>query len=131
VRTALALAAGLSVLCLRMPAQTLSPAGPVIYPGTPPAEPRHAEAPGVSVTAIVFIVACAGAGGWLWWRGRRGAPISGLRAERKLAIAETRSLGNRQYLVVAAYDGKRFLLSVCPGRIEMLAPLDPGAPPAP
>jgi flagellar protein FliO/FliZ len=83
------------------------------------------------VTAIVFIVALAGAGGWLWWRGRRGTPISGLRPDRRLAIAETRSLGNRQYLVVAAYDGRKFLLSVCPGRIELLAPLDPGAPPAP
>ena len=56
---------------------------------------------------------------------------AGLRADRRLAIAETRSLGNRQYLVVAAYDGRKFLLGVCPGRIEMLAPLDGGSPPLP
>ena len=83
------------------------------------------------MTATVFLIACAGAGAWLWWRGRRGAPVSGLRADRRLAIAETRPLGGRQYLVVADYDGKKFLLSVCPGRIELLTPLDPARPPSP
>jgi flagellar protein FliO/FliZ len=43
---------------------------------------------------------------------------------RALAVDETRSLGNRQYLVVASYEGKKFLLGVCPGRIEMLSALD-------
>lgn len=131
MRAAFSVLAGLSLLCLRLPAETQAAAGSVIYPGTPPVEASRPEASGPSVTAIVFIVALAGAGGWLWWRGRRGTPISGLRPDRRLAIAETRSLGNRQYLVVAAYDGRKFLLSVCPGRIELLAPLDPGAPPAP
>jgi flagellar protein FliO/FliZ len=49
-------------------------------------------------------------------------------ATRKLAIAETKSLGNRQYLVVASYEDKKFLLSVCPGRIELLTPLDGSSP---
>ncbi len=79
----------------------------------------------------LFVVLCAAAGAWLWWRARRHPAGLGARGERKLAIAETRSLGNRQYLVVAAYDERRFLLGVCPGRIELLAPLDGGtAPPA-
>jgi flagellar protein FliO/FliZ len=43
---------------------------------------------------------------------------------RSLAIDETRSLGNRQYLVVASYEGKKFLIGVCPGRIDMLSSLD-------
>ena len=29
-----------------------------------------------------------------------------------------------ELLVVADYDGKKFLLGVCPGSIQMLAPLD-------
>jgi flagellar protein FliO/FliZ len=43
---------------------------------------------------------------------------------------ESRPLGSRQYLVVADYDGRKFLLGVCPGSIEMLTPLDGGQPPA-
>ena len=46
-------------------------------------------------------------------------------------MAETRPLGNRQYLVVAAYDEKRYLLGVCPGRIELLAPLETAVAPPP
>jgi flagellar protein FliO/FliZ len=64
----------------------------------------------------------AGVGGWLVWRNRRGTPVS--REMRSLAINETRSLGNRQYLVVASYEEKRFLIGVCPGRIDLLSALD-------
>jgi flagellar protein FliO/FliZ len=42
---------------------------------------------------------------------------------RKLNVAETRMLGNRQFLVVAEYEGRRMLLGVCPGRIELLSEL--------
>ena len=38
-------------------------------------------------------------------------------------VEETRALGNRQYLVVASYEGKKFLLGVCPGQINLLSPL--------
>ena len=47
------------------------------------------------------------------------------KAERKLHIEESRSLGHRQHLVVASYEGRRFLLGVCPGSIEYLSGLDP------
>lgn len=43
---------------------------------------------------------------------------------RKLNVAETRMLGNRQFLVVAEYEGRKMLLGVCPGRIELLSDLD-------
>ena len=66
------------------------------------------------------------AGGWLLWRQRRST-VTG-RELRSLAIDETRSLGNRQFLVVASYEGRKFLLGVCPGRIDMLTPLDGSAP---
>ena len=43
---------------------------------------------------------------------------------RKLRIEETRSLGGRQYLLVVEYDGRRFLIGSCVGRVEYLCPLD-------
>ena len=49
------------------------------------------------------------------------------KAEKKLQIEESRSLGHRQYLVVASYEGRRFLLGVCPGSIEYLSGLDSDA----
>jgi len=73
--------------------------------------------PAVLLAAVLL----AAAGGWLLWRSR-AVRFSG-RDARLLAINETRSLGNRQFLVVASYEDKKFLLGVCPGRIELLAPL--------
>ncbi|MEI6872466.1 MAG: flagellar biosynthetic protein FliO [Verrucomicrobiota bacterium] len=49
---------------------------------------------------------------------------AGSKAVRKLRIEETKSVGHRQYLLVAEYEGRRFLLGVCPGRIEYLSGLD-------
>lgn len=78
-----------------------------------------------AVTGIA-VVLLGVAGGWVLWRRlRMSAPPA--RGERLLSIAETRSLGNRQYLVVASYGEQRFLLGVCPGRIGLLSRLDPGA----
>jgi len=104
-------------------------AGTVLYPRSAalPAE----STPGRSTNyaaGLLLAVALAGAGGWLFWRGRRD-PRSAV--SRKLIISETKSLGNRQFLVVAAYEDKKFLLSVCPGRIELLTPLAGPTPPAP
>lgn len=98
----------------------------VIYPrSAPPAGlPAGREAPGSSLLLPFLAVAAAAAGGWLLWRQRRMADgPSG--AARKLSVTESRPLGNRQYLVVADYDGRKYLLGVCPGRIDMLAPLEP------
>lgn len=85
------------------------------------ASPRSGSS-GLIITALVM----AAAGGWLYWRARRTP--GGLPAVRHLAIAETKALGNRQYLVVAAYQNKKFLLGVCPGRIDLLTPLDDQPP---
>jgi len=73
---------------------------------------------------IVLAAGAAVAGGWMLWRQRRTPGGVAGRHQTKLAIAESRSLGNRQYLVVADYDGKKFLLGVCPGSITMLTPLE-------
>ncbi len=108
-------------------AATAAEAG-VIYPRAAGARAETSADRGTSYTAVLVAgLLMAGVGGWLFWRGRT-AP-GGVAALRKLAIAETKSLGNRQYLVVATYDDRKFLLGVCPGRIDLLTPLE-GAPPA-
>ncbi|HEY4301444.1 MAG TPA: flagellar biosynthetic protein FliO [Candidatus Didemnitutus sp.] len=98
----------------------------MLYPRSPAATDA-AVAPrtdSYSGSLLVFGVLAAGVGGWLLWRQRRLTGGLTQREARKLAVAETRSLGNRQYLVVADYEGKKFLIGVCPGRIDMLANLD-------
>ena len=52
------------------------------------------------------------------------APAGG-RSAATLRIEQTRPLGNRQFLVVAECDGRRLLLGVSPGGINMLSALDP------
>jgi flagellar protein FliO/FliZ len=110
--------------------------GTVLYPAgsglAPESLTRSQSGSGsFSAAAVVFVAACAAAGLWLWWRRRSGGPAFSVRADRNLAISETRALGNRQYLVVASYEDRKFLLGVCPGRIQMLAPLDPEEGPFP
>lgn len=78
---------------------------------------------------LLGAAAAAAAGGWWLWQKRRQS-AAGTGGSR-LAVVETRPLGSRQYLVVADYDGRKFLLGVCPGSIELLTPLDGGGnPPA-
>lgn len=113
----------------------------VIYPqGSPdrPAavstDPRQGGG-GKLLLAGAFLLALGG--GWLLLR-RRGLPSRRpARGERLITVEETKSLGNRQYLVVAGCEGRRFLIGVTPGRIQLLSPLDdrepgsesdPGAP---
>jgi flagellar protein FliO/FliZ len=78
--------------------------------------------PGMGSITVVGAFVLAGVGGWLLLRGRK-LQLPG-RSVRKLAIDETRSLGSRQYLVVASYEGRKLLLGVCPGRIDLITPLD-------
>jgi flagellar protein FliO/FliZ len=95
----------------------------VIVPGAAkPAAAAPTLGSSFNTLTLVLGVAMAAVGGWLILRNRRagGAP----RDTRALALEETRSLGNRQFLVVASYEGKKFLIGVCPGRIELVAPLD-------
>jgi flagellar protein FliO/FliZ len=131
-------ALGLAALPLAAQPAAANAPGTVLQPGSltlAPAFPPTPAAPGTSFSSAIVIVLCAGAGAWLWWRMRRNSAHAGVRGDRKLAIAETRPLGNRQYLVVADYEGRKFLLGVCPGRIDLLAPLGPGeagaSPPRP
>lgn len=105
----------------------------VLYPrtATPSGLPAETSDHGPSPLLLVLAVGAAAAGGWMLWRQRRTpGGLTGKEA-RKLSVLETRSLGNRQYLVVADYDGRKFLLGVCPGRIDLLSTLDPTTPPPP
>ncbi len=99
----------------------------VIFPGASRGEApaKAASGGGVNTMTLGLGLLLAGAGGWLVWRNRRGVPLG--REARALAIEETRSLGNRQYLVVASYEDRKFLIGVCPGRIDLLSPLEGGA----
>jgi flagellar protein FliO/FliZ len=95
----------------------------IITPGASRGQtPAAAAGASLNSMSLILGVALAGAGGWMVWRNRRAKAVS--HDGRALAVDETRSLGNRQYLVVASYEGKKFLIGVCPGRIDMLAPLD-------
>ena len=71
---------------------------------------------------LVGALALAAAGTWWLWRSRTHSG-PGNRSGRRLVIEETRSLGNRQYLIVAAYEEKKLLLGVTPGRIKLLCDL--------
>ena len=106
--------------------------GPLLRPAStslPDAFPSAAPGATVGLGSAALIVACGVGGAWLWWRTKKNNGGLAIRGDRKLVIAETRPLGNRQYLVVADYAGRKFLLGVCPGRIDLLAPLENGAVP--
>lgn len=72
----------------------------------------------IMVTLILFFAL----GVATWALNRRGTAIRRA-AGQNLDILETRSLGGRQFLMVVAYGNERFLLSVCPGRVEFLCSL--------
>jgi flagellar protein FliO/FliZ len=79
---------------------------------------------GPSGTAyLVVVLLLAGAGVWFLWRRKKGEGPFGGAGTKKLLVEETKSLGNRQYLVVASYEGKKFLLGVTSERIELLTHL--------
>ena len=121
---------GLAPLPAAEPAST--PAAPaaaaddrIIYPGASKDAAAAPVTPGAGArgfTTLLGVALLAGAGGWLLWKKRQEGPAR--REARLLAVDETRPLGNRQYLVVASYEGRKFLLGVCPGRIDLLSPLD-------
>lgn len=105
---------------------TLHPPGTVIYPQGAPDRPASSagQKQGGASLWLLGAALLAGAGAWMVLK-RRGLPVAlGAKAPRKLVIEETRTLGNRQYLVIAGCEGKRFLLGVTPGQIQMLTTLE-------
>lgn len=79
-------------------------------------------ASGTSATWVfVLLVGLAAGVMWFWRRRRPGGPVG---RRGTIQIEDTRPLGNRQFLVVASCDGRRFLLGVAAGGIQMLSTLD-------
>ena len=106
----------------------------VIYPRRAGATAAPAESGAGSTRqwlTMLLGLTCAAGAGWLYWRNRAAGRGPTGRVERKLSIAESRALGNRQHLLVADYDGKKYLLGVCPGRIDLLTPLTDDKPDQP
>ena len=103
----------------------------VLYPhgsaaaSAPAPTPRDDSGYGARTLLVVALLLAAG-GAWLLLRRRAGPGFLAGRAAHKLQIEETRSLGNRQYLVVAVYEGQKILLGVTPGQIQLLTPLSTG-----
>ncbi len=97
----------------------------VIYPrNSPEARQQKAQSESFPMWSMLGVIAVlAGAGIYLVKRGQLGAR-AGASVHQRLAIEETRALGNKQFLAVAAYGERRILLAVCPGRIDFLCRLD-------
>jgi flagellar protein FliO/FliZ len=106
----------------RTPDTVISPKGPV---DAPPAEtsPLHPDAGVGTGPYVLVVVLLLGAGLWLVWKRRGGEVPFGTKTQKKLLVEETKSLGNRQFLVVASYEEKRFLLGVTAERIQLLSEL--------
>jgi flagellar protein FliO/FliZ len=115
-------------LATSLPAQ---PKEEVIYPrgSVPAGTAAPVESRSLNSSLLLTAAVLAAAAGWWIWQKRRSSLGAGAAGAARLAIVESRSLGSRQYLVVADYDGRKYLLGVCPGSIEMLTPLDGGSPP--
>jgi flagellar protein FliO/FliZ len=130
IRRLAIVACALGALHVAAFAQTAKKDAEVLYPRTTTADaPATAGKPSDSNFLLVVLGGGAAvAGGWMLWRQRRTPGGIAGRDARKLVVAESRSLGNRQYLVVADYEGRKFLLGVCPGSIQLLSALDDDEP---
>jgi flagellar protein FliO/FliZ len=79
---------------------------------------------GPSLSPIIFVLVlllCVLAIVFIYLR-RNG--LQRIRKAGELDILETRPLGGRQFLLVARVGQEKFLLGVCPGRIDYLCPLN-------
>jgi flagellar protein FliO/FliZ len=89
----------------------------------PPSAPVTGSSSGIQLAIyLCLLVALLGGGSYFLKNGFNFLPPKN-KGARKLNVAETRMLGNRQFLVVAEYEGRKMLLGVCPGRIELLSDL--------
>jgi len=106
------------------PETILYPKGGVAAPDVAPTTRDDSSYGSRSLLVVALLLAAGGA--WVLLRRRAGPGFLAGRSAHKLQIEETRSLGNRQYLVVAVYEGQKLLLGVTPGQIQLLTPLSAG-----
>ena len=79
---------------------------------------------GMFVTVLGYVIILGGVGIVVWFLVKRGVirqPFA--KGEGKLRIAETRMLGNRQFIMVVEYEDQKILLGVGPGKIDYLTNL--------
>jgi len=95
----------------------------LLYPaGGPTSDGVAATTSAATSTTWVFVLLVGLLAGALWyWRNKKPSKLG---RRGNIQIEDTRALGNRQFLVVASCDGRRFLLGVAAGGIQMLSPLD-------
>ena len=87
--------------------------------------PDKGSGVGMAVTMLGYLVIIGGMCVAAWYLFKRGVirkPFSS--SEGKLKVAESRMLGNRQYIMVVEYEDKKILLGVGPGKIDYLTSLD-------
>ena len=90
--------------------------------------PESAMGSGPSLSPIILLLVfllCALSIVFIYLR-RNG--LRRIRKSGELDILETRPLGGRQFLLVARVGQDKFLLGVCPGRIDYLCPLNSESP---
>ena len=112
----------------KTPAPAEDSAGKIIYPKGSAEQPSdlkpltRPEGSGRGFTLVIALL-LAGAGAWVMIQKRQGSSLVS-KGPRKLQIEETRPLGNRQYLVVANYEGRKMLLGVTAGQIQLISHLE-------
>ncbi len=83
------------------------------------------SAAGMVVTILGYLVILAGLAVAVWFLFKRGVfRKTFANKEGKLKIAESRMLGNRQYIMVVEYEDNKILLGVGPGKIDYLTSLE-------
>lgn len=120
---ALALLAPLPVIAVDVD-QVIQPSAAAREGATTSVAPPEGVAPTGMVFAV-YAVLLLGGGVAVWRYLRRAGPRLSSSAAGGIELCRTRSLGNRQYLVVAQVEGKRLLLGVGPGFISNLTELSP------
>jgi flagellar biogenesis protein FliO len=75
---------------------------------------------GALMALLLLMIAVLGA---LFFFVKRGG-LPRMKKSGHLELLETRPLGGRQFIVVGQYGEERFLLGVCPGKIDFLCRLD-------
>jgi flagellar biogenesis protein FliO len=88
--------------------------------------PSHTSDGMLQVLVYFLLITALLAAGLYFTRTGFGSLHRRGKGERKLVISEARTLGNRQFLIVAEYENRKMLLGVCPGRIDYLSTLSAG-----
>jgi len=89
----------------------------------------HSDSSLMLSVVLFLVMLCAILGFWYYSKkGGMGMSLKKMAMSSELRIRETKSLGNRQFLVVVEYGEQRMLLGVAPGMINHLCYLEASEP---